>query len=99
MRACDSTTAITDKHKINKPVNAEYSGCRDEQTSADVYDVSSFGLPKDSGPGGAGGACTSAIIRSLSKYPFILARAQNMRARGTGFLLNTHSVLVLESCK
>jgi len=46
-----------------------FSGCRDEQTSADVYDVSSFGLPKDSGPGGAGGACTSAIIRSLTDNP------------------------------
>ena len=58
-------------------MNADYSGCKDEQTSADVYDVSSFGLPKDSGPGGAGGACTSAIIRSLSKYLYPCTHAQH----------------------
>jgi hypothetical protein len=63
-------------------VNADYSGCKDEQTSADVYDVSSFGLPKDSGPGGAGGACTSAIIRSLSKYLYSCTHAQHACARG-----------------
>ena len=39
-----------------------FSGCKDEQTSADVYDVSSFGLPEDAGPGGAGGACTNALM-------------------------------------
>eukprot|EP01059_Diplonema_ambulator_P025900 TRINITY_DN43012_c0_g1_i1.p1 TRINITY_DN43012_c0_g1~~TRINITY_DN43012_c0_g1_i1.p1 ORF type:complete len:379 (+),score=98.48 TRINITY_DN43012_c0_g1_i1:57-1139(+) len=38
------------------------SGCQDAQTSADVGDVSSFGLPPDSGPGGAGGACTNALL-------------------------------------
>jgi len=37
------------------------SGCMDEQTSADVSDVSSFGLPANVGPGGAGGACTNAL--------------------------------------
>jgi len=46
-----------------------FSGCKDEQTSADVYDVSSFGLPADTGPGGAGGACTNAIVLSLTKQP------------------------------
>jgi len=46
-----------------------FSGCKDEQTSADVYDVSSFGLPKDSGPGGAGGACTNSMVLSLHKQP------------------------------
>jgi hypothetical protein len=35
-----------------------FSGCRDSQTSADVHDVAQFGLPANSGPGGAGGACT-----------------------------------------
>jgi hypothetical protein len=35
-----------------------FSGCRDSQTSADVHDVAHFGLPANSGPGGAGGACT-----------------------------------------
>eukprot|EP01064_Diplonema_japonicum_P001204 TRINITY_DN10773_c0_g1_i1.p1 TRINITY_DN10773_c0_g1~~TRINITY_DN10773_c0_g1_i1.p1 ORF type:complete len:362 (+),score=72.75 TRINITY_DN10773_c0_g1_i1:67-1152(+) len=38
------------------------SGCQDAQTSADVSNVASFGLPEDSGPGGAGGACTNALL-------------------------------------
>lgn len=44
-----------------------FSGCKDEQTSADVYDVSSFGLPAECGPGGAGGACTNAMIANLTE--------------------------------
>ena len=39
-----------------------FSGCQDSQTSADVSNVASFGLPPDSGPGGAGGACTNALL-------------------------------------
>lgn len=42
--------------------------CRDEQTSADVSNTASFGLPPDAGPGGAGGACTNAMMLSLSKF-------------------------------
>ena len=37
------------------------SGCRDEQTSADVSNVSSFSLPDPAGR--AGGACTSALLK------------------------------------
>ena len=36
------------------------SGCRDEQTSADVSNVASFKLPDPAGR--AGGACTSALL-------------------------------------
>eukprot|EP00961_Rhodomonas_salina_P264407 3573677-Rhodomonas_salina.2 len=43
------------------------SGCMDEQTSADVSDVMSFGLPADVGPGGAGGACTSAMAQKITQ--------------------------------
>lgn len=43
-----------------------FSGCKDSQTSADVYNTSSFGLPSDAGPGGAGGACTNAMIKALA---------------------------------
>jgi hypothetical protein len=39
-----------------------FSGCMDSQTSADVSDVSSFGLPPVNGPEKAGGACTNALL-------------------------------------
>ena len=39
-----------------------FSGCMDNQTSADVSNVESFGLPNSAGPGGAGGACTNALL-------------------------------------
>ena len=39
-----------------------FSGCMDSQTSADVSNVQSFGLPSGSGPSGAGGACTNALL-------------------------------------
>eukprot|EP00959_Pyramimonas_sp_CCMP1952_P098900 2067681-Pyramimonas_sp.AAC.1 len=40
-----------------------FSGCKDEQTSADVsFTVGAFKLPADAGPGGAGGACTNALL-------------------------------------
>jgi len=40
-----------------------FSGCKDGQTSADVSNVQSFGLPTDCGPAGAGGACTHALLK------------------------------------
>lgn len=39
------------------------SGCRDEQTSADVSNVALFGLPDPAGR--SGGACTSAMLKTL----------------------------------
>lgn len=48
-----------------------FSGCKDTQTSADVFDTSTFELPEDCGPGGAGGACTNAFIATLHKKPKI----------------------------
>jgi len=42
------------------------SGCKDEQTSADVYDVSKFGLPDSHR---AGGACTNALLKTLHSNP------------------------------
>lgn len=44
-----------------------FSGCQDVQTSADVGNVASFELPADAGPGGAGGACTNAMLATLLK--------------------------------
>eukprot|EP01061_Rhynchopus_euleeides_P021411 TRINITY_DN34943_c0_g1_i1.p1 TRINITY_DN34943_c0_g1~~TRINITY_DN34943_c0_g1_i1.p1 ORF type:complete len:376 (+),score=167.63 TRINITY_DN34943_c0_g1_i1:43-1128(+) len=44
-----------------------FSGCMDKQTSADVSNVQSFGLPAGSGPGGAGGACTNALLAQAYK--------------------------------
>lgn len=40
-----------------------YSGCRDDQTSADVSNVAAFEIPDPAGR--AGGACTSAILKVL----------------------------------
>lgn len=42
-----------------------FSGCKDKQTSADVYDTAGFGLSQVAGPGGAGGACTNSMIKAL----------------------------------
>lgn len=42
-----------------------FSGCEDSQTSADVGNVASFGLPDPAGK--AGGACTSAMLNVLYK--------------------------------
>ena len=42
-----------------------FSGCRDEQTSADVSDVTSFGLPAVSAVEKAGGACTNGLLSTL----------------------------------
>ncbi len=39
-----------------------HSGCKDEQTSSDVSSAATFGLPANVGPGGAGGACTNAMM-------------------------------------
>eukprot|EP01004_Peranema_trichophorum_P002281 NODE_1351_length_1999_cov_74.437100_g1143_i0.p1 GENE.NODE_1351_length_1999_cov_74.437100_g1143_i0~~NODE_1351_length_1999_cov_74.437100_g1143_i0.p1 ORF type:complete len:313 (+),score=83.22 NODE_1351_length_1999_cov_74.437100_g1143_i0:900-1838(+) len=47
------------------------SGCKDEQTSADVSNVGQFQLPANSGPGGAGGACTSAFVSMMYQQPDI----------------------------
>jgi hypothetical protein len=48
------------------------SGCKDSQTSADVHDVSQFGLPAS--PPGAGGACTNALLLGLRNiYIYIFA--------------------------
>lgn len=43
-----------------------FSGCKDDQESADVSDTSEFGLPKVAGVAGAGGACTNAMLKFLS---------------------------------
>jgi len=47
------------------------SGCQDSQTSADVSNIQSFGLPEDSwaSPGGAGGACTCSFISAMEQNP------------------------------
>ncbi len=39
-----------------------FSGCKDDQTSADVSNVAKFGLPDSDG---AGGACTNALLKAL----------------------------------
>lgn len=48
-----------------------FSGCKDSQTSADVGNVASFGLPTVSATEKAGGACTNALLSTLKKTPQI----------------------------
>eukprot|EP00903_Cladosiphon_okamuranus_P012835 g11994.t1 len=43
-----------------------FSGCQDIQTSADVHDVSRFGVPD--GAAGAGGACTNALLLNVKDH-------------------------------
>eukprot|EP01006_Ploeotia_vitrea_P026538 TRINITY_DN59508_c0_g2_i1.p1 TRINITY_DN59508_c0_g2~~TRINITY_DN59508_c0_g2_i1.p1 ORF type:complete len:662 (-),score=147.24 TRINITY_DN59508_c0_g2_i1:66-1970(-) len=58
--------ADIEEEKDNLPEVIMFSGCQDEQTSADVGNVESqFQLPEDCGPGGAGGACTSAFLETV----------------------------------
>eukprot|EP00746_Dinoflagellata_sp_MGD_P081325 gnl/MRDRNA2_/MRDRNA2_32358_c0_seq1.p1 gnl/MRDRNA2_/MRDRNA2_32358_c0~~gnl/MRDRNA2_/MRDRNA2_32358_c0_seq1.p1 ORF type:complete len:362 (+),score=62.52 gnl/MRDRNA2_/MRDRNA2_32358_c0_seq1:85-1170(+) len=45
-----------------------FSGCKDEQTSADVSSTAAFGLLHNAGPGGAGGACTNSMIKALQNH-------------------------------
>ena len=52
------------------------SGCKDSQESADVSDTTEFGLPKSAGPGGAGGACTNALLTMRSGWPSSLLHLQ-----------------------
>jgi len=44
-----------------------FSGCQDTQESADVSNTANFGLNRDAGPGGAGGACTASLIKALEQ--------------------------------
>ncbi|CAB9525977.1 Metacaspase-1 [Seminavis robusta] len=57
---------MSDVEKAEGLIGAEVhmiSGCRDEQTSADVSNVANFSLPDPAGR--AGGACTSAMLKVL----------------------------------
>ncbi|CAM9441282.1 unnamed protein product [Ectocarpus fasciculatus] len=53
----DFDTEIADGIKADVRM---FSGCQDKQTSADVHDVTKFGVPNSDG--GAGGACTNALL-------------------------------------
>mmetsp|Transcript_108109 Transcript_108109/g.187617 ORF Transcript_108109/g.187617 Transcript_108109/m.187617 type:complete len:826 (-) Transcript_108109:84-2561(-) len=43
----------------------QFSGCKDDQTSADVANTASFGI----GGRGAGGACTCSMIKAMQQQP------------------------------
>eukprot|EP00008_Paramoeba_atlantica_P003972 CAMPEP_0201492246 /NCGR_PEP_ID=MMETSP0151_2-20130828/32376_1 /ASSEMBLY_ACC=CAM_ASM_000257 /TAXON_ID=200890 /ORGANISM="Paramoeba atlantica, Strain 621/1 / CCAP 1560/9" /LENGTH=526 /DNA_ID=CAMNT_0047878961 /DNA_START=59 /DNA_END=1639 /DNA_ORIENTATION=+ len=45
-----------------------FSGCMDEQTSADVHDTGSFGISPALGPSGAGGACTNSFLLTMESH-------------------------------
>jgi hypothetical protein len=59
----------TETAKVIKGDVRMFSGCMDEQTSADVSNVASFGLPAVSGAESAGGACTNALLSTVAKNP------------------------------
>lgn len=64
--------------------------CKDEQTSADVSNVASFNLPANSGPKGAGGACTNALLanvyNSSSDFTWVgLLRAMQKTLKTKGY--------------
>ena len=50
-----------------------FSGCKDSQTSADVSNVASFGLPQVHGAEKAGGACTNALLSTLQKQQQLIS--------------------------
>lgn len=58
-------------HNLTPASVVMFSGCKDDQTSADVFDISSFELPEECGPGGAGGACTTAFLQAMHAQPEI----------------------------
>lgn len=62
-RLIEKFEALDDEKIVIKADVRMISGCKDSQTSADVYDVNSFQLPDPAGQ--AGGACTSALLKTL----------------------------------
>ncbi|CAB1103728.1 unnamed protein product [Ectocarpus sp. CCAP 1310/34] len=60
----DFDTEIADEIKADVRM---FSGCQDKQTSADVHDVTKFGVPNSDG--GAGGACTNALLVNNDDEP------------------------------
>lgn len=66
-----------------------FSGCMDAQTSADVSDVASFGLPPVSAAEKAGGACTNGLLMTLKQNgddmtfgDLIVGIQKNLKQRG-----------------
>jgi hypothetical protein len=59
--------SLLHSHKCNEMLRFRARGnkrcVQDSQTSADVFDVGSFGLPPNCGPSGAGGACTHSLLK------------------------------------
>ena len=69
-------TAILEQAEAYIPAEVHlFSGCRDEETSADVSNVALFGLPDPAGR--AGGACTSALLKTLYAYEINTGKGLN----------------------
>jgi hypothetical protein len=69
------------------------SGCKDDQTSGDVNDVSTFKLPAVVGPGGAGGACTNSMMQTFYKstalqIPLMSVKSLSRLYRGLCFAIS-----------
>lgn len=63
--------AVKSSPEAGHPVIIMFSGCMDDQTSADVKCTTSFGLPpvEECGAGAAGGACTSSLVKAINDNP------------------------------
>eukprot|EP00588_Corethron_pennatum_P006532 CAMPEP_0194293084 /NCGR_PEP_ID=MMETSP0169-20130528/47080_1 /TAXON_ID=218684 /ORGANISM="Corethron pennatum, Strain L29A3" /LENGTH=344 /DNA_ID=CAMNT_0039041467 /DNA_START=170 /DNA_END=1204 /DNA_ORIENTATION=- len=60
----DEDPSLEERATVMIPANViMISGCKDAQTSMDVFDVGDFGIPNPAGK--AGGACTSALLKLL----------------------------------
>lgn len=62
---------LTRAQDVIKGTVIMFSGCQDSQTSADVSDVTSFGLPTVSAAEKAGGACTNGLLSTLKESPYL----------------------------
>jgi hypothetical protein len=73
---------------VGAPQVLMFSGCQDDQTSADVSNTASFDVPATDAPGSAGGACTNAMAEVLHKTPtmtfaqLLTAMRENLDGRG-----------------
>ena len=68
-REAPSEEYISEANQVVPALIRMFSGCKDDQTSADVSDVSSFGIPLPNSSERSGGACTNSLLHTLKNHP------------------------------